>query len=41
MVGGVWTEDAWGRVEKGELTGWSIQGLARIDEDADAPDAEA
>jgi subtilisin family serine protease len=34
MVGAIWTEEAWERVEKGELTGWSIQGLAMIDPDA-------
>jgi hypothetical protein len=38
LVGAVWAEESWDRVKKGELTGWSIQGLALIDEDAEEPD---
>jgi hypothetical protein len=41
MVGAIWTEEAWPRIEKGELTGWSIQGMALIDSDATLEDAEA
>jgi hypothetical protein len=35
MVGAIWTPDAWDRIEKGELTGWSIQGIAMLDADAE------
>lgn len=35
LVGAIWTEDAWERVKKGELTGWSIQGLAFVDDAAE------
>lgn len=39
MVGAIWTPEAWERVEKGDdITGWSIQGLAFVDEDADLPE---
>jgi hypothetical protein len=34
LVGAVWSEAGWERVQKGELVGWSIQGLAtRTDEE--------
>ena len=40
LVGAVWTEEAWERIKKDELTGWSIQGLAfRVDAE-DTPDGE-
>jgi len=32
LVGAVWSEEAWQRVRRGELTGWSIQGLASREE---------
>jgi 2'-5' RNA ligase len=28
LVGAVWSEEAWPRIESGELTGWSMQGYA-------------
>jgi hypothetical protein len=37
LVGAVWSEEAWQRVKRGELTGWSIQGLASREE-VEAPD---
>jgi hypothetical protein len=38
LVGAVWSEDDWDRVKKGELTGWSIQGLAFRDDGAEEPE---
>lgn len=40
MLGVVWNEDAWGRIEKDELTGYSIQGLAFVDESAETPEGD-
>jgi hypothetical protein len=37
MLGAVWPEDAWASIVKGERTGWSIQGLAAIDDDVATP----
>lgn len=40
MVGAIWTDDAWERIEKGEITGWSIQGIAYLDDDAELPETD-
>ncbi len=38
MVGVIWGDEAWQRIERGELTGYSIQGLAMLDSDATLED---
>lgn len=40
LVGAIWTEEAWARVQKDELTGWSIQGLAFRDDTQETPDGD-
>jgi hypothetical protein len=40
MVGAIWTDEAWERIEKDEITGWSIQGLAILDDEAEPPEAD-
>lgn len=40
MVGAIWADEAWERVKKDELTGWSIQGLAYRNEGEAAPDGD-
>lgn len=40
MVGAIWSEGDWERIKKGELTGWSIQGLAFRDETVEAPEGD-
>jgi hypothetical protein len=39
LLGVVWTEEAWARIQAGELTGYSIQGTSFMDESEPAPAA--
>lgn len=40
MLGAIWNEAEWESIVKGERTGWSIQGIASVDDDITSP-AEA